>query len=367
MYAGVIVMHPSRAAVAILSASLALMPACRRQAPEPAAVQGPMAVRAEVAVTGVLKPTLTVAAIVQPSPGGDWTIVAPEAGRIVELPKNVGDSVKAGDLLARFEQPALTAELIARQADVATATARAQAARAAATRLTSLLERGIAPQRDVDDAQREVLEADAALNVAKGAREAADQLAARMTIRARFAGVIAERWHAPGDAVAGGSGDPVLRVIDPARLDVVAQVAVGDLLAVTPGRPARIFNPVDASIVPSQVISRNAPTEGAATADVRIALPAGVSLAAGLALQVDIDGEERPNVVLISRGAVLKDGAETYVMVAGSDGRAHRRVVMTGLSAGGRVHVVTGVLAGEYVILPGPEPVLDGTAITIEK
>jgi hypothetical protein len=54
-------------------------------------------------------------------------------------------------------------------------------------------------------------------------------------------------------------------------------------------------------------------------------------------------------------------------MVAGSDGRAHRRVVMTGLSADGKIHVVSGVLAGEYVILPGPEPVPDGTPVTIEK
>lgn len=368
MYA-VILMHPSRAAVALLSASLTLTlaPGCRREAAETSVVEGPVAVRAEAAVTGVLKPVLTVAAVVQPSPGADWTVVAPEAARIVELPKNVGDPVKEGDVLARFENPALSAELIARQSDVAHATARAQTARAAATRLAGLLERGIAPQRDLDDAQRELAEAEAALNLAKGAREASDQAATRMTIRARFAGVIAERWHQPGDAVAGGTADPVLRVIDPARLEVVAQVPVGDLLAVSPGRPARIFNPVNASIAPSQVISRNAPAEGAATADVRIALPAGVALAAGTALQVDIDGDERANAVLVSRGAILKDGAETYVMVAGSDGRAHRRVVMTGLSADGKVHVVTGVLAGEFVILPGPEPVADGAAITIEK
>ena len=44
----------------------------------------------------------------------------------------------------------------------------------------------------------------------------------RTVVRARFAGIVAKRFHNPGDTVDGAAGDPVLRVIDPRRLQIVS-------------------------------------------------------------------------------------------------------------------------------------------------
>ena len=41
----------------------------------------------------------------------------------------------------------------------------------------------------------------------------------RATVRATFDGVVAKRMHNPGDLVEATSGDPVLRIIDPRRLE----------------------------------------------------------------------------------------------------------------------------------------------------
>ena len=54
-------------------------------------------------------------------------------------------------------------------------------------------------------------------------------------------------------------------------------------------------------------------------------------------------------------------------MVAGADGKAHKKAVMVGLIARERAQIVSGLTAGEYVIVAGAEPVPDGATITVQK
>jgi multidrug efflux pump subunit AcrA (membrane-fusion protein) len=78
-----------------------------------------------------------------------------------------------------------------------------------------LFERGVAARKEVEDAERELREANAALEQAQSASGAANALAGRTIVRAQFDGVVAKRFHNPGDLVEPGSSDPILRVIDP--------------------------------------------------------------------------------------------------------------------------------------------------------
>src|SRR5215212_4865670 len=105
-------------------------------------------------VEGVVAATGMVAA----APGADWTITAPEAGRIAELPKAEGDRVKPGDLLVRFEIPSLASDVATRRAEVQQAQARVDNAQASVTRLTTLVEHGVAAQKELEDARRELAE-----------------------------------------------------------------------------------------------------------------------------------------------------------------------------------------------------------------
>lgn len=356
-----------RLAFALLT-SFVFAAGCGRDAVETVDTAGPLIVRAEAARNESIRASITVTGTVTPSPGADWTITAPESGRIIEMPKAEGDVVKEGDLLIRFEVPSLSAELAARQSEVSAATARVQSARSASTRLAGLLERGIASQRETDDAHRELQEAEASLNQAISGKAAAEVLAARIVIRARFAGVVAKRWHNPGDQVDASSGDPVLRVIDPTRLEVVAAVPLAQISVVPPGSPAKIFNPADASVIDGKVISTPPMVEStAATGDVRVSLPASATLTVGMPLQLEIMSEERPNSLVIPSAAVLREGVDAYVMVAGDDGKAHRQSIAIGLVARERTQVVSGLKVGDKVILAGPEPVPEGALVTVQK
>ena len=134
-------------------------------------------------------------------------------------------SVKPGDLLVRFEIPAREAEVAQRKAEVAQARARVENGQASVKRLTTLVEHGVAAQKELEDAKRDQSEARAALAQAEADIDAAAVLAARSVVRARFAGVIAKRGHNPGDMVDAASTDLILRVIDPSKLQVIASAA----------------------------------------------------------------------------------------------------------------------------------------------
>lgn len=324
--------------------------------------------RAEAAKLDTLRASAIIAGTVLPSPGADWTITAPDRGKVAEILKAEGDVVKVGDVLVKFEVPELTAELLARQLELAQATTRLQAAKANDTRLAGLLARGIATQRDADEAQRERMSAEAAVREAQSAKDAADVLASRVVVKARFDGVVAQRWHNAGDQVEAGAADPVLRVIDPTRLEVVAAVPTTQLSLVTPGLEVKIQNPTDGTFFNGTVITAPLALDPSApTGDVRIAIPKTTTLPASTPVTMEIQGEERRNVVVVASAAIMRDGGETFVMVAGSDGKAHHKTVTVGLIVRDRTQITSGLTAGELVILAGPEPVPDGAAVTVQK
>jgi RND family efflux transporter MFP subunit len=360
--------HPLRFGL-ILAITGASAARCSSPAVEDIETTGPLTVRTEAAKLDLIQTAITVTGTVTPAPGADWTITAPDAGRILELPKAEGDAVKTGDLLAKFEIPSLTSELIARQSESLQAAARLQNAKTTATRLTGLVGRGIAPQKELDDAERELQEAEAAVRQTDAAREAAELLAARTVIRARFDGVVARRWHNPGDSVEASSTDPVLRVIDPARLEVTALVPASQLALITPGHAVKVFNPTDGSEIAGTVITRPASVDGmTAAGEVRLAFgatPAGLTV--GTPVQAEITGDSQDNVLVVPSLAIFHEGDMIFVVVAGADGKAHHRPVSTGIVTRDKTQITTGLVAGDQVILSGSEPVPDGADITVAK
>src|SRR5262245_22408683 len=208
--------------------------ACSHKTLEKAETEAAVPVSVDTAVVGTIESTVNATGMVQPAPGADWTITAPEAARIAELPKAEGDAVAMGDLLVRFDIPTLPAELESKKAAVTQAKAQLTQSTAALERVTPLVEKGVAAPRDVEEARRARDEAAAALAQAESAVAAATALVERTTVRAKFGGVIAKRWHSPGDLVEASTGDPVLRVIDPHALQIAASVPVADITRVGP-------------------------------------------------------------------------------------------------------------------------------------
>lgn len=82
-------------------------------------------------------------------------------------------------------------------------------------------------------------------------------------------------------------------------------------------------------------------------------------------VDVEIDGEERVDVIRVRNDVLVPQGTETVVFVA-ADGRAERRVVTTGLRDGEHVEVTSGLRAGELIITRGQIGLADGAAISVD-
>jgi RND family efflux transporter MFP subunit len=319
------------------------------------------------AVIKTIHGSIVATGVITPAPGADLIVTAPEAARIAEMPRAEGDRVKKGDLLVRFDIPTMSAALTQSRAEVTQAKARVELARASAERLAGLFERGVAARKDVEDARRELADAEAALAHAESATATASSLASRTAVHAPFAGVVARRWHNPGAMVQPGTGDPILRVVDPRRLEAVAAVAIADLPRIAVGRQARVMAPgVDAE--DAAVASLPAAVEpSSATANVRLSFGHLTRLTAGTPVQVEIYTDEHPDVVVVPTAAIVREGDQTVVIVAGSDGKAHRKHVVPGLSSGGEVEIRSGLAAGDPVIVKGQDALPDDAVITIAK
>src|SRR5436190_15650073 len=153
----------------LLATAIAATVACHKPAMEQAETSAAVPVSVEEAKTDALKAVINVTGTVAPAPGGELVITAPEAARIAEITKAEGDPVAEGDVLVRFDIPTLGSDVQVKQAAVSQANARLDLAKAAVTRLSGLVQQGIASQREVQEARREQLDAEANLSQAQRA------------------------------------------------------------------------------------------------------------------------------------------------------------------------------------------------------
>jgi RND family efflux transporter MFP subunit len=339
--------------------------ACTEQAADEVETTTPVTVRTATAARETIRAVVHATGVVAPAPDAELIVIAPEPARVAEIPHASGDRVRRGDLLVRFEIPASVAEVEKQQAEVARAEAGLETAKAAQTRARDLFDKGVAARREAEDATRALADAEAALAQAKAALTAARTVERRATVRATFDGVIAKRLHNPGDLVEAAASDPILRVIDPGRLEVVAAVPLSDAPQVRMGAPARI---VPAPISPSDsaltVTSRPTAVEpGTATVPVRLAFSRAIAIPVGAPVQIDIDAVEHRDVVIVPAAAVVREGEETAVFVV-SDGKAQRRQIRIGLTDNANVEIVSGIAAGDRVVVDGQAGLPDGAPVT---
>ncbi len=328
----------------------------------------PPIVATSTARLDTLRDTLTASGTVVPALSADWTIVAPEAARIVELPHAEGDVVKPGDLLVGFDVPSITDELTARQAEVAQAATKLDAAKKDLAKMTALADQGIIPRNQLDLSKGAVLDAQTALTSAQAQLDRANTAFGRTKILARFEGTIVKRWHEEGDQVTPSATDPIMRVVDATRLQIAVPLSLAEYARVQPGEHATVIGVPGSPGEAATVAMRPAPAgPTATTVEARLAFAQPTTLTADTPVEVEIVLEERENVIVVPRVAVQKDDDGTYVMLLGTDGRVHRKAVRLGLATRDQVQIVDGVAFGERVITNTPVPLVDGMAVQVEK
>ena len=309
------------------------------------------------------------------------TVSAQITGRLTEVHVEEGEHVQAGQLLARLDDSQAKAQLALARANEAAARAalgqyqaNATLARITLRRERTLVERGLAPEQTLDQAQASAASAAAVLASARDqiAVAAAQRQAAQVNydytfVRAPFAGVITDKAAQVGEIVsplsAGGSftRTGVATIVDMNSLEVDVDVNESYIHRVHAGQPAEaVLDAYPDWRIPARVIAI-VPTanKAKATVKVRVALlQKNPRILPDMGVRVNfLERAAAPSAVpqgVLIPAAALIDVAAGKAAWRVRDGRVERVPVRV-LASFGDLRQVTGALAaGEHVVIkPG--------------
>jgi len=284
--------------------------------------------------------------------------------RLAEVRVQVGDSVRRGQVLARFDIRVAEADLAQLRAAVAEGEAAAAEAAANAKRARELQGSGALSAQQVTQYLTAERTAQARLEAQRAAVRAQELRLAQGQVLAPDDGVIAARGAAATVGAVVPPGQELFRLIRQGRLEWRAEVAAADLAALQPGQAVRVL-PVGGEAVMGKV-RRIAPTVDAATRNglVYVDLPAGRGLRAGAFARGEFETGRSEAPTLPQTAVLLREGF-AWVFVVGADNRVRQTKVVTGRRSGDRVEIKTPLPADARVVLSGGGFLADGDLVRI--
>lgn len=300
-------------------------------------------------------------------------IAAQVPGAVVELAVHAGDHVAAGQLLVRIDARTADQDAAASAAQVQAGRANLAVAQREFERQQQLHAKKYISAAALERAEGQLKAARAQVDAQSAQAGAARTGAGLHTVRAPYAGVVAEVPAQLGDMAM--PGRPLLTLYDPSALRVTASVPQSALAKLAGGTlgaaQVRIELPgVPADQQPQTTRVQVLPTvdAGTHTQQLRAELPAQFALAvpgmfARLWLAVapadpQAAGAAKASVT-VPLTSVLRRGEMTGVYVPDAQGRPLLRQVRLGPVAGDRVEILSGVAPGEAVVL---DPLAVGSA-----
>lgn len=282
------------------------------------------------------------------------TVIAAQVpGAIVALQVKPGDSVKAGQVLARIDSHAADQNALASDATVRAARASLDVASKDFDRQKQLYDKNYISQAALEraEAQFKATQAQVAAQLAQAG--AAHVEAGFHTVRAPYAGVVSEVPVSLGDMAM--PGRPLLTLYDPSALRVTATVPQASA-APSATALARLELPALPAaqqwVKPVRVTALPAADSATHTVQVRFDLPSTPGLVPGMFARAWIPSQGAADArVYVPTQAIVRRAELTAVYVISPEGRALLRQVRLGRAAGDRVEVLSGLSAGDRVAL----------------
>jgi RND family efflux transporter MFP subunit len=386
-----------RSASGVLALAALAGTACSRPRAASDTVDLPAVAVAKVS-KGDIAQSLTIAAEFRPFQ--EIEVHAKVAGFLKSISVDVGDRVKAGQLLAVLEIPELQDEIKQDEASVKRATEeinRAQAdlertqsahevAHLGATRLAGVMKTrpNLVAQQDIDEAtgrdrvsEAQVSTAQAALaaareqlEIAKAAQGKTQTLFDYARITAPFAGVITHRYADTGAMIQAGTSSqtqamPIVRLSQNDRLRLVipvpesavsrvhlggqVAVAVQSLRRTVTGTVARFSDRLDTDTRTMHV-------------EVDVSNP-DLTLVPGMYADATVVLDQVKGAIVAPVQSLDRGAEGARVFVVGRDGKLEARTVQLGLEADDRIEVTRGLNDGELVVVGSRAQLKPGTAV----
>lgn len=391
--------------------------------PQVAPASEPRSVEVITPQRAMMSRSLSVPATMEPFEQAD--LYAKLSGYVAELKVDIGDHVKAGDVLATIDAPemrdersqakamldakrakveAMRAKTAQAELAVETASAEESARRAeldyqktTVRRREELFAGHAIPEQDIEEARSKLAIAEAQSRIATARRSgavgevqatAADVRVAEADVAvaesslarsetmmqyariiAPFDGVITRRDVDRGALMQSSGSSKSMPLFTLQRIDtlrIFIDVPESDVPFVKIGAHAKLRPYGRAGESADAVVTRTASSLNPNTRTMRAEIDVSNSdgrLLAGMYGQVTLSLDERPSALTIPAAALLTEGKDAFVFMV-VDSRAVRTAIKTGLDDGTRVEVTQGLKDDALVIVAGKGLVADGMPVT---
>lgn len=295
-------------------------------------------------------------------------IIGSEANglRLKEVHVNVGDTVRAGQLLAEFAKETVQADVAQAEAALMEAKANAADAENNAARARTLQETGALSTQQINQYQTLDQTARAKVQAAR-ATLAAQQLRLKQTrVIAPDDGIISARNATVGAVV--GAGTELFRMVRKGRLEWRAEVTAEELGRLTSGMPVSV-KAANGTVVPGKV-RMIGPTvdeknrSAIVYVDLQKAPADAAPIKAGMFANGEFDLGVSSGVTVPQQAVVIRDGF-SYVFTVNADGRVTQARVRTGRRIGDRVEIAEGIGPEVTVAARGAAFLNDGDLVKI--
>jgi RND family efflux transporter MFP subunit len=303
------------------------------------------------------------------------SLYARSQGYLRRLHTDIGQHVKAGQLLAQIDTPELDEQLRQAEADLATSRANEELARSTAARWEQLLEQKLVARQAAEEkvadarAKRAALEAQAA-NVAR-----LRQLQGFRRIVAPFDGLVTARNVDVGQlvtaaggttATSGSSAGALFRIASLGQLRVFVQVPQAQSAIIRPGLPARLDLPERPGEHYAAKVVRSAgaidPQSRALRVELSVADPQG-HLLPGAYAQITFNVPRTAGVTRLPVSTLIFRGQGPMVAVVTKERRIALRAVKLGRDFGTEYEVADGVGSDEDIVLNPPDSIWEGQPV----
>ncbi|MBI5536765.1 MAG: efflux RND transporter periplasmic adaptor subunit [Deltaproteobacteria bacterium] len=281
-----------------------------------------------------------------------------------------GDKVKRGQTVALVRPSDLPDQLTAARGVLAQAQASKELAKANYERAQALAPNGVVSQQQLQQSAASLATAEAAAAAAQAQIGALGVRLGETRIQSPMDGVVTVRRLDPGSLVGPPGGGAIVTV---ARIDVLRVfVAVNEVDArgLAIGKDAR----VELDALPGRSFSGKVvrlapgfdPANRMLEAEVHLPNEQG-ELRPGMYGRGAILLETHPNAVVLAVNAMQISKKKKYVFVLLADNKVQRRPIEIGYDGGTWVEVVSGLQAGEEVVMAGAEGLSDGTTVRVAR
>ena len=302
--------------------------------------------------------TVLAMGVVRPMVGAEVKVGSRVSGVVTRLRANIGDSVRAGDVIAEIDDAEFLARVSQNEAALTRALAEAELAELKLERLEAMADREFVSRQELDAARSGLQVTQAQVKLAEANLASARIQLSYTRISAPISGVVASVSTQEGETVAASFSAPTfVNIIDLDRLEVQAFVDETDIGRIQEGQEARFsvdsypgeeFQGEVTAVYPKAVIQDNVVNY---VVTVTITDRRGRTLRPEMTAAVNLVLEPRTAALAVPSSAVGRDRATRYVTVL-EEGVPVRREVEVGWTHGGWTEITRGLREGEEIVLP---------------